>query len=252
MRNLIFFLAAALLASAVGAASVGVASAKGLFAAWNNCYNATPIPGITAITFDCTQGEATVYQLFHNFTIDAAVPGVIAAQGIVDFNFPEDATSPPWWEMASGGCNDGSIGFDYLRGHLCGGSSDLLCGTTADICSGSDITSITYQSGRPNRNRAIINLVRPTDSPVTLTAGRHYAWEIDFPIDNPNGLGPCQGCDHPCIITWNGLEIFDNAGGVTQVTGADAGYPEACADWTQCVDLPVKAKTWGQLKTLYR
>ena len=246
MRNLVFLLAVALLV-----AGAGVASAKGLFVAWNNCYGA--IGGVKAIGFDCTEGEATVYQLFHSFLIDAAIPGVIAAQGVVDFNFPTDDAAPPWWELATGGCNDGSIGFDYLRGSSCGGSSDLLCGATADICSGSGITSITYQSGRPTRNRAIIHLARPADSPVTLTAGPHYAWQMLFLIDNPNGLGPCPGCDHACIITWNGLEIFDIGGGVTHVTSVDVGDPEACTNYGgMCTDLPVKARTWGQLKSLYR
>jgi len=242
------------LISALLVASWGVSSAAGLNAAWTNCDGAG---GTKLMTFSCDEVAGDTYELFHNFTIDAAITGVIAGQGIVDFNFDPSIVAPPWWELSTGGCNDGGLDFNYLRGSTCSGSSTLFCGTSASICSGSGVAGIGFQYLKPNRNRAIVALARPSTSPVNLTAARHYAWRIIFLMTNANGtpMASCPGCNTACTITWNNFDIFDNVGGKFSVNdAAPASTPSACANppGTTCDAVPVQTKTWGQLKALYR
>ena len=240
----------ALIAATSLAMGVGSADAKGLISAWNECADAG---GSKTLIFDCTQGHGTVYELYDSFVLDAAINGVIEGQGIVDFTFTGSATAPPWWELATTGCNDGSLILGYLRASTCAGSSNLYCGVTQAICIGSGVTGIGYGFGMPNRNRAIIELTRPTTSPVDLPAGKHFAWKLQFLMDNPNALGPCTGCDAACTITWDNLDVIDNVGGVVHVTSGDAdSSPSACANVTTCAPIPVVTKTWGRLKALYR
>ena len=239
-------------------ASVGVASAKQLDAAWNNCLGVGTFS--TPITFDCANeqnsGHGVTYELFHTFTLDSAIPSVIAAQGIVNYIFQSPGI-PDWWVMTGGGCNDGSVDFNYLRGTSCAGSSSLLCGTSAALCSGSGVAGIGYGYGAPNKARAIIALARPSTSPVNLTAAKHYAWRILFFMDNPNGLGPCAGCETPVFITLDWLDIFDINSTAYPIGSADgASEPTVCANTLfPCYDGPpvsARSKTWGQLKALYR
>ena len=237
-------------------ASVGVAGAKQIEAAWGNCNGAG---GTKIITFDCANeqnsGHGVTYELFHNFTLDFPIPSVIAVQGIVEFQF-QSPTVPDWWFMTGGGCNDGTIGFNYLRGTTCTGSSPALCGTSAAQCSGSGVAGIGYAYGAPNKARAIIALARPSTSPVNLTAAKHYAWRILFFMDNPNGFGPCTGCETPVTIMLDWLDIFDINSTAYPIGYVDSGSdPWVCAlpaGGTACTVIPVRSKTWGQLKALYR
>ena len=127
----------ALIAAVLLVASAGVANAKGVSAAWNNCDGTG---GVKFLTFDCTQGTGTFYEIFHSFQLDATYPGVIAAQAIVTFTFTNSPGVPAWWEMATNGCNDGSIAMSYLRpSGACTGVSNILCGTNLNACSGSGV-----------------------------------------------------------------------------------------------------------------
>ena len=246
---------------AVLAAAASRVEANDLYAAWGDCYDSG---GASKIVFDCTPGRGTRYELFHSFTIDADMTNFIAAQGIVDLEFPQEGVVPPWW-MLSGGCNDGGLGFDYLRGTACSGNSPLLCGTTPEACAGSTIVAEWiggtggYPGAPPNMARFLWVVARPTTSPVDLPAGRYYAWRMIFLMDNPGGLGPCAGCDAVASIGFRMLDVFDLSGG-----GPEIGYPCSIIDpcppppaWaTACANcdaaVPVRAKTWGQLKALYR
>jgi len=245
-----------LIAAALLVASVGVAGASQLEAAWTNCNGAVNFT--KSIDFDCANeqnsGNGVTYELFHNFTLSTAIPGVIAAQGIMNYVFQSPGI-PDWWVMTGGGCNDGSVDFNYLRSTTCTGSSTLLCGTSAAVCSGSGVAGIGYAYGAPNKARAIIALARPSTSPVNLTAAKHYAWRILFFMDNPNGFGPCAGCETPVTITLDYLDIFDGSGGQFSIGSADgASDPSACVNIgaAPCTAIPTYSKTWGQLKALYR
>jgi hypothetical protein len=242
-----------LIVAALLVASSGTAGAKGLQAGWTQCIGHGGYP---MVTFDCTQGNNTVYEIYHTFILDTPIPGVIGVQGIVDFEFQTSPTVPPWWEMTTGGCNDGSIDMLYNKGSGCPSASTLLCGTTAEPCSGSGIGAITYSAGGPGRSRALILLARASTDPVTLTAARHFAWRLRFLIDNPGGLGPCAGCDARVVITFRQLDILDNNNQAVSITSTDAASePEVCANNEgvfECHGFPVKSRTWGQLKALYR
>jgi len=246
-----------LIAAALLVVSVGVAYAKGSSLAWNNCDGATTNPGAPFVTFDCTQGNGTVYSLFQNFQLDAALTGIDAAQGIVDMTMVNDANVPDWWQIF-GGCNDGSLGFAYVRGSFCGGNSNTFCGTTLTPCSGAGPVAEfiggtpAYPSAAPNKARFILVLARASTSPVTLAAGKHYLWEMDILIDNPNAPNSCAGCGDAATFTADNLDIFDINSNTTTITSADAGNPSACANQTVCNAVAVQSKTWGQLKALYR
>lgn len=233
--------------------SGAAARSAGLSTTWSLCAGNG---GTNDVTFDCTPGNATVYELFSTFTLDDPVPGVVEARAVVDLIFPEASAVPPWWQFSSGGCNEGSLRFDYLRPRgICSSASALLCGSSPEACSGSGVTGIGYGVGGPNRARVLILVARPPTSPVTLPPGRHFAWSLRFPIDPPPGLGPCAGCDAPVTIVFQQLDLRDDHDVTTTVMGA-AGVCDpnaACANHFACgCDVPVRPKTWGRLKVLYR
>lgn len=237
-----------LIAAVLLVGGVGVASAKGTSVAWNNCDAATTNPGSPFIMFDCTQNNGTIYSIFQNFQLDASLTGVIAAQGIVDMTMISDAAVPDWWQVF-GGCNDGSLGFAYVRGTNCAGNSNTFCGTTLTPCSGAGPVAEfiggtgAYPSAAPNKARFVFVLARASTSPVTLAAGKHFLWEIDFLIDNPNAPNSCVGCSDAATLTADNLDIFDLSGGTTTITSIDAGTPSACANQTICNAVPVQSKT---------
>jgi hypothetical protein len=212
------------------------------------------VGGTPEIAFDCTPGQGNVYEVFHGFTLDSPAAGVIGARGVVEFRFNGSAGVPPWWEMV-GGCNDGSLTFAYLRGDLCPSYGNLLCGSSTETCSGSGVTSMEYGVGAPNRARAIITVMRPSDSPVDLPTGRNFAWRLQFNIDNPMGLGPCAGCDAgPVVINLIEVDLSLAGGGSVAIPSIDFCLSAVGANQAglSCFETPITSKTWGRLKTLYR
>lgn len=245
-----------LIAAALVVVGAGAAYAGGVQAAWNACDGTAGAAQF--LTFDCTQGAGTEYDLYHTFTLDTSYPGVIAAQAIVTLTFSDAATGTPiavpgFWQMSTGGCNDGSVAMTYLRvAATCASGTGILCGNNLNFCSGSGVGGESVGFGGFNKIRMLVLLARASTSPVTLTAAKHFAWDIQFFIDSPTAC--LDGCSSAkAQITIDQLDIFDNINGTRSVTSADPGStPTACANTAVCDVIPVQAKTWGQLKALYR
>jgi len=250
-------------------ASAAMAQTNGLQLAWGACANnalATPTQ-----VFDCDPFGGSTYTLYGTFSLAAPAANIIAVDNIVDFLYPDPpADVPPFWQFQGGGCNNAGLTLTHVRPAttFCASATNsiLLCGSGGSSCN-SFITAYVFGASvgfSPDRARLFTTIARPASSPVTLTnTTRHYMFGLNFFMDlAPDPATPgsgCAGCSDAVGITWNNAVFYNNAAGAGQeatgvvLSSTDPGStPSTGANCVACVTVPTKAKSWGQLKSLYR
>lgn len=242
-------------------ASAAMAQVKGLQFAWGGCENGLADTPVVQFSCDPLGGEA--YSVYGTFNVDAPQTGIIAADGIVDFLYP-NGNIPPFWHFEGGACNEFGLTLTHIRpATICPTTNSIIvCGAGGAGCL-SFLTGYIYgaAAGFPeNRARLFVAFARSATAPVTVTnTTRHFLFGLNFDMANAEdpaspGSG-CAGCSDPVGITWNTLQLYASPA-LPQpyaVQSTDPGSsPSVGANCTACVTVNNKAKTWGQLKSLYR
>jgi len=234
-----------------------------LFMAWNAC-DGTPGSSRSNLNFDCTPGSGFAADLYGTF---GSTAGVVAIDGIIDLAFQGVTDVPAFWHFESGGCNNSGMGYTFARGSattFCATTNSVLfCGSTGSGCGGGVVAYVNGSQvplGGPNRARLLFTNARSATSPVTLPAmpTRVFCFHLMFITDNTPGSGgaDCVGCETPTEIWWHQAILYNNsaqAGGeglVALIDELTVGY----AGRVQVNGYPtrVTAKSWGQLKGMYR
>lgn len=231
-------------------AARGGPATEGLFLTWNDCRAGAPAS--SAATFDCAV-NAGEHELVAGFRLVAPIDSVIGVEIVIDLQLAEPAFLP-WWELQPGGC----------RENLLDASAEVAGTSCADPWGGNGTALVQdVQIGEPRggANQArfkIVVAVAPSDSARSLAAGVDYT-AVRFLLPHAKSTGPlsCAGCAaHACLVL-NGMLFRVLPGGSGDVrVEAPAGAGAQQATWqgltADCSAVPVRASTWGRLKSLYR
>lgn len=191
-----------------------------------------------------------------------ASPGldsVVAITAVVDFTSATDPL-PAWWQMSATGCRNTSVSasfafttyvncIDYWNGQGLG---------ISDYQVDSFVSSGTASPTNHARFRGTCGI--PTSNSSQMTPGMEY-YMAAVVINNQRTVGgTCPGCLTPACIVLNAIETYQpyRGPGIPDLTFNDPPPGgRAFVTWqggvgVNCSTIPVKNRTWGQVKSLYR
>jgi hypothetical protein len=245
-------LAAALVVALVGAGPA--AAAEGLYLTWNDCFQGASATSNRDFACDVNTG---IHELYCAFTMPQATDQVIATEVVVDIQH-SSATLPDWWQLDEGsGCRRGSLtaSVDFQGKTAC---VDMWQGFPA--IEGLQGYIVGEPRGGSNQARIKVATLVQFPNEVSLDATSMY-YAVRILIDNAHTIdpSPCAGCAPPACLVLNSILIGRAAGApggnvFLQTPGpADANW----ARWqggagANCAAVPVRNRTWGEIKSLYR
>ena len=236
-----------------GASSV---LAGGINLAWNNCAS----EGGSANRSNACDSNAGTNVLTGSFVLDSDLAAVLGIEIVLDF-IAGDGTSdiPPWWDMGDAGCRAGS-----LTANPSVNAANTVCTDWGNSAATSTFLWFGQVCGPaipiancPAHRRIVLWFAVPVADVVNLVAGQEY-FGFNLRLDNAKTVGTptCAGCTAPVCIVLNSLNVGTTSIEVHQLlsTGTIAGSNMATWQGTgpSCLAVPVKNRTWGQVKALYR
>lgn len=160
---------------------------------------------------------------------------------------------PDWWRLDGGGCRTGKLIGDYLIG-IANPPFSCVPAWNAQVQGGVQM-NLDLGGGL---NRANILFVAGVPAPVTLDPGVSSEWYLGAISILRAGTATCSGCSVPACLVLNEMRIVRPAG----YPGGDliltSPALSAHATWQgggaiSCPGAtPVRDRTWGQVKQLYR
>ena len=235
--------------------------AEGLDLTWRAC-NADP-GRTSAAVLDCAAPGGSTIDLFGCFQIAATQDSFIGMDCVLNLGV-EDPNGPPledFWHFDGGACNDlanGSAVLSIAR-------PETLCSGAASPWNSQTQSAMAYRIDSPCRGHFYLSIDRET--PLKLLANTNFlAFRITFSTDRAveNGTGQCTGCSYPGVLIWTSATLGNIRGGGQAYLVSGPGLVSNCPtfnnssySWcsTDCFDcplVPVRNRTWGQLKSLYR
>lgn len=196
--------------------------------------------------------------------------GVAAHDGVAGFTAHLDVTPaaadvPDWWKFQAGGCRANALASSVSSipptpGCLPWSSAELALGVQA----------LSYSAGR--FQVAIAGAV-PAGSTSTFQPGIEYAlFRLVLHRVRTTGAGACAGCAVPVCVGFGELWLYRDPSTTEKYAGAGsnsvtwqgayvAAYPaypappgSGHANVLECTagPVPVRGRTWGTIKALYR
>lgn len=234
----------------------------GLDLGWNDCNTSGGLPNIA---LDCDGSQSLFSHVaYGNFQANNAVPQFIAMDFVIDVQSTADPL-PTFWRFAAGECNNGNLTLAHARLTKC--LSGTVAQPTACFATGAQClngSAWASQFGGSNRARFVGSIFRDATAPVALAAGTNY-FALKFEVFTFGATelgGSCDGCTDPVAIVFNSLLLSGLSAGVGTeaqtelVTGSGMGPNGACVAANGgdglCGATPTQARTWGQVKSLYR
>ena len=235
----------------------------GIDLTWRAC-NTTP--GMTSYdVLDCAAAGGGAIDLFGCFQVAETQDSVVDMDCSLNVEWNDDPARPlgDFWHFERGGCNDlanGSAVLSITR-------PDTLCsGTVSPWNARTTQFAKDYRPDTPCSGQFYLTIYRQT--PFKLLANTNYfGFRVTFRTDHAveNGTGECIGCPDPIRLFWNtALLINIRADGHPYVVSG-AGFVSNCVTlnpggfcgchtdcFLNCSTVPVRNRTWGQLKSLYR
>ncbi len=227
-------------------------AAPGLNMAWSNCASEGGLPNRISA---CGGNLGQAGTLTGSFVLASPVAAVTGVEIIVDL-ITATSPFPAWWDAGGGGCRAGSITmnatvnggnsfcFDWANG---GGNGGLAA-------YGNDEGSVALVD-QPAHRRILGGFAVGTG--IALVANQEY-FAFNVVINNAltTGAGSCAGCTVPACIVFNSINVVPGTDPPTLVgNAASAGSNQATwqgGSGANCLAVPVKNATWGQVKALYR
>jgi hypothetical protein len=227
-----------------------------LYQSWVNC--AGDPNAATNINFDCAGG--TPASLFATYQLTAPATSVAAVSAVIDVAMNGGSALPPFWHMEGGGCNSAGLGIDDARGAgNCAGANVSFAGSGGNNSDAFVTAYGTPFAGLDSRARILTSVNRASSNPFDFSAGtRYFAFRLDFFFDAATELGgTCAGCTSVVGVSLNTIlleSVSAGADAVAAVIQSDdpSSQPSVCVNSPTCTAVPVKARSWGQVKSLYR
>ena len=231
-----------------------------LHLAWNDC----PAQGGTDnMLFACNLNSGA-HLAVGSFVPPLALPQVNGVDVIVEIlgaDYPYSCHFPPcynplpaWWQVQPGGCRPGGLFASFeFSGPPFGAATQCH-----DFWQGEAVGMIAaYQwplGGDPSRARVRLVAVVPTGSERALAAGEeYYLFQLGVLHSRTVGAGSCEGCCQPATLFLGQILVTQPPGVGDFVFGGD--FDRQFTVWQRnnlsCAT-PAVARSWGQLKSLYR
>lgn len=241
----------------ISAASLAFAvpAFAGLDITWDGCATG---PGLHPSDKALACAEGDVNELYGVFQSPATLTNFTAIDCFIDLQVDAPALTPFWtFQTAiSAGCNT-QMAISDVRPASSACSATNPWGTGG----GSGDNAIGYVPGQggANRGRFVTTSFRNATPLTTVTGGvSYYAWHIILASD-AEAVDGCTGCSTPVAIVWNQANVSSataqNASEAVVTVITNPGIVSNCATGSgggACGATPVKNKTWGALKSLYR
>lgn len=231
------------------------AHAVGISLSWDDC----GANGTQLRSFACDSNTGT-HVLVGSFAAPAGLDSMNGCAGIIELQ-SACSTFPGWWSMSSGLCRSGSLGYSF---DFTGGPRNCFDYWQAATVAG---TSMEVLSGNRSRIRLVCALPAgdPRIGPVP-EGTEVYAFKSL--INNAKTVGPeaCSGCEASMCIVFNSILITQRPGTRGNLVLSVPTAPFYVAWQSGLLDqpshspsrcygdcpTPTVARTWGQIKSLYR
>jgi hypothetical protein len=243
---------ATIVALSIGASSTTAKATGSLYLGWDDCPLGASAAQDRSIPCDVDSGEN---DLIVSFSVPQAVDSVLALEITLDLQHALP-TLPAWWQFGPSTCRAGALQADGDFGGLT--SCDAVW--TGSETGGLQVYAVGEPRGGLNQARMRVALAVVMANRVHLSANTiYYAARIS--IDNANTTGPqaCAGCAEPACVVLNTILVGrppgSPSGNLLVESPGTAG--SNWATWqggigADCQAVPVRRRTWGQVKSLYR
>ena len=234
---------------AVTAAFMVVASAASAAAGINLSWTACGAAGVSTKTFACNVNTGAAELMVASYVAPAGTSGITGMEAVIDIQ-SSTPTMPDWWLFKNAGtCRQTALAA-APNGAACDG--DYWAGQA----SGGITAYITPYAAATNRARLLIiyavpsNLAAPVDADV-----EYFAFTATVSHAKTVGTGSCAGCTTPMCIVLNEIKLTQGVGiGDYRLQTAASNN---ILTWqgespANCLTVPVKNRTWGAVKSLYR
>jgi len=222
--------------------------------AWAGCAG-TPASHL-AVEFDCLANGGAVYTLVGTFSLSEPVAHAVSMDANVEIAFPSLTHVPDFWDVRLAGCNTSDIIVGKGTAPGCDGHLNAFCRGDTNAC---DVIYSARIAPGTNVLKLDLTLRPPSVTGVALAASPqvYYAFSLSIPMAH---AGSCSGCPSSAIASWvsGTVHAVDDLGGSLPDVKVSADFPGAssCAavngGGPGCSQVPTRATTWGQLKSLYR
>jgi hypothetical protein len=238
--------------------SASAALADEVILQWNNCLGDG---GTNNITFGCTSNAGN-RSLVAAVKLDTDLTQVLSNEDVIDLVASTPGSLPDWWQLRDNiqeavvACRNGSLSIAAQDGASCPDVFGLQ----------GSMNIAAYQHDRANPLTVTgtarilsVNAV-PSTAPVDLIVADNPAgngtWAVGkWTISSIRTVGSpsCAGCSTPVCIVLNSINLtvvgntnnrLVSGGANNQVTWQGTG--------ADCNAVPVRNKTWGAVKSLYR
>lgn len=194
-------------------------------------------------------------EVFADFKAAEAIPDLSNLDGRIDVNIAGTwGTTGQFWDTSSGACLDNN-GAAPAANTFIGGKPSANCGNVATIRPAFGASAQTTVINTPNTLSMFFTVYNSAPISIT-TAQRIFGFQIRYdPIyATENGFFTCGTCATPVMWSLNHAQPGSLSAlpttDLTTATGEVAGVGSQA--WYNDLPTPTKAKTWGQLKSLYR
>lgn len=243
----------------LGVLLVPRAHAAGISLRWDHCFGDA---GLANKSFACNTNLGGIETLAGSFVLPAALTQVAGVQMKLEIT-TASASLPAWWAFFnSGTCRQTSLSNAQITPAPAIACVDWSAGIGSAV-----VASYSIGAFGPSTAAVTAYTAVAAASVADLSAGQEYSTgSLRINHQKTVGLGSCAGCSTPACIYLRSVEVFLLTGTTAAVTltspvnGTDAntatwqsgaGVPAlpggACSG-----AVPVRASTWGEVKSLYR
>jgi len=241
-----------LLATVIALTPQPAAAVGGINLAWTDCGAAGTADKVVA----CTSNSGANI-LVGSFATPIDMSQFNGISAVIDVTTDTDPMVA-WWNLQTGGCRAGSVSgsFDFTGGPF-GPCTDIWAGAASGGTEYANPPSSTTSATAPITNHARIRLVCAIagTAPTLANGTEYYCFKVTIGNAKSTGTGSCAGCLNKACIVFNSLLLTQPAGVgdaiVTNAIGSQQVTWQGGAG-ASCASVPVRTKTWGQVKSLYR
>jgi hypothetical protein len=254
MRSPARILSIPLVACLLAVGPPAVRAAEGLYLTWNDCASG---PGATRDRGSSCASETGQQNLYCAFGVSAPVDSVLGLELVVDVQSADPAL-PDWWRFDMGGCRAGNLraGFVFPSPSPCG---DFLNGNAAGGLQGYYLNEPRGGASQA-RIQVAASLLESVGGYASLDPnGMYYAACLTLTNTRTIGAGACAGCPQPVCLVLNSITLRRQPGalGGDQFLSVPGPGQANWATWqgglgADCAAVPVRAVSWGRVKSLYR